>query len=148
MRESRWVHFACHGVQNTSSPTESALLLAGSSRLTLSEIIKLSLPHADLAFLSACQTATGTEDLEEESVHLAAGMLLAGYRGVVATMWTIMDDDAPRVAADFYEHLFKTSPPDPTRAAEALHLAIRKLREGSDGKKSFFHWVPFIHLGV
>ncbi|KAJ7937990.1 CHAT domain-containing protein [Mycena leptocephala] len=42
MKESRWVHFACHGVQS-ASPTESALLLAGSSRLTLSNIIDLSL---------------------------------------------------------------------------------------------------------
>ncbi|KAJ7114979.1 CHAT domain-containing protein [Mycena epipterygia] len=148
MKESRWVHFACHGVQNLSTPTESALLLAGSSRLTLSDIIKLSIPHADLAFLSACQTATGAKGLEEESVHLAAGMLLAGYRGVIATMWSITDDDAPHVAADVYEHLFKTSPPDPTRAAEALHFAVKKLREGSEGKKSFYHWVPFIHVGV
>ncbi|KAJ7263067.1 CHAT domain-containing protein [Mycena rebaudengoi] len=148
MKESHWVHFACHGVQNVSTPTDSALLLAGRSRLTLSSIIKLSIPHADLAFLSACQTATGTTDLQEESVHLAAGMLTAGYRGVIATMWSINDNDAPGVAADVYEHLFKTSPPDSTRAAEALHLAVRKLREDSDGKKSFFHWVPFIHLGV
>ncbi|KAJ7452636.1 CHAT domain-containing protein [Mycena latifolia] len=148
MRESSWVHFACHGVQNMSNSTESALLLAGSSRLTLSSIIKLSLPHADLAFLSACQTATGTNQLQEESVHLAAGMLMAGYRGVIATMWSIMDDDAPQVAADVYERLFQTSPPDLTRAAEALHLAVIKLRERSGGKKSLFHWVPFIHIGV
>lgn len=148
MKASRWVHFACHGVQNASTPTQSALLLAGSSRLTLSNIIQLSLPNADLAFLSACQTATGAKSLQEEAVHLAAGMLLAGYRGVIATMWSIMDNDAPQVAADVYEHLFKTSPPDPTRAAVALHLATRKLREGSGRYKSFFHWVPFIHIGV
>jgi CHAT domain-containing protein len=147
MKDSRWVHFACHGVQDMSAPTQSALLLAGSSQLTLSNIIELSLPHADFAFLSACQTATGAEGLSEESAHLAAGMLWAGYHGVIATMWSIMDHDAPQVAADVYEHLFKTSPPDPTRAAEALHLAIRKLCEGSDGKKSLFHWVPFIHIG-
>ncbi|KAJ7121058.1 CHAT domain-containing protein [Mycena epipterygia] len=116
--------------------------------LTLSSIIKLSLPHANFAFLSACQTATGALNLEEESVHLAAGMLVAGYQGVIATMWSIMDNDAPQVAADVYEHLFKTSPPDPTRAAEALHLAVTKLREESGRKKSFFHWVPFIHVGV
>ncbi|KAJ7147811.1 CHAT domain-containing protein [Mycena crocata] len=147
MQISNWVHFACHGVQDPD-PTQSALLLEGSSRLTLSNIIQLSLPHADLAFLSACQTATGAKELQEESVHLAAGMLLAGYRSVVATMWTIMDGDAPKVAGDVYEHLFKTSPPDATNAAEALHLAVRNLRENSDGKKSFFHWVPFIHVGV
>ncbi|KAJ7689622.1 hypothetical protein B0H17DRAFT_1295277 [Mycena rosella] len=94
------------------------------------------------------RTATGDINLEEESVHLAAGMLLAGYRGVIATMWTIGDNDAPQVAGDVYEHLVQTSPPDSTRAAEALHLAVRKLRDEAGGKKSFFHWVPFIHLGV
>ncbi|KAJ7245568.1 CHAT domain-containing protein [Mycena rebaudengoi] len=78
MKNSRWVHFACHGVQS-DSPTESALLLAGNSRLTLSNIIQLNLPNADLAFLSACQTATGSQELQDESVHLTAGMLLAGY---------------------------------------------------------------------
>ncbi|KAJ7131344.1 TPR-like protein [Mycena epipterygia] len=148
MKKSSWVHFACHGIQDITNPTESALLLAGSSRLTLLSIIKLSLPNADFAFLSACQTATGAKDLQEESVHLAAGMLLAGYRGVVATMWSIMDNDAPHIAGNVYQHLFQTSPPDPTRAAEALHLAVQRLQESSGGKKSFFHWVPFIHIGV
>jgi CHAT domain-containing protein len=148
MMNSGWVHFACHGIQDLDTPTNSALLLAGSSRLTLERITKLSLPHADFAFLSACQTATGDKTLEEESIHLAAGMLLAGYRSVIATMWSIRDNDASEVAGDVYEHLFKTSPPDPTRAAEALHLAVRNLREGSGGKLSFLRWVPFIHLGV
>ncbi|KAI0083074.1 hypothetical protein BDY19DRAFT_981021 [Irpex rosettiformis] len=31
------------------------------------------LPNADLAVLSACQTATGDETLSEEVVHLTAG---------------------------------------------------------------------------
>ncbi|KAJ6484105.1 CHAT domain-containing protein [Mycena sanguinolenta] len=148
MRDSNWVHFACHGVQNIKNPTESALLLAGSSRLTLLNIIQLALPHADFAFLSACQTAAGDKTLEEESVHLAAGMLLAGYRGVIGTMWSVMDNDAPKVASDVYEHLFNTSQPDPAQAAEALHLAIQKLRRESGGKKSLSRWVPFIHIGV
>ncbi|KAF8209992.1 CHAT domain-containing protein [Mycena galopus ATCC 62051] len=146
MRKFAWVHFACHGVQDRCNPTGSALLLAGSARLTLEKIIQFSLSHADFAFLSACQTATGDKELQEESVHLAAGMLLAGYRGVIATMWAIMDDDAPQVACDVYDHLFQISPPDPTRAAEALHLAIQKLR--SREKRSFVDWVPFIHVGV
>jgi CHAT domain-containing protein len=148
MRECSWVHFACHGVQNVSHPTESALLLANSSQLTLSNIIGLSIPHADLAFLSACQTATGNKELQEESVHLAAGMLSAGYRSIIATMWSIMDNDAPNVADDVYAHLFKVLPPDSAQSAEALHLAVRKLREGSAGKKLFMHWVPYIHIGV
>ncbi|KAJ7475027.1 CHAT domain-containing protein [Mycena latifolia] len=150
MRESRWAHFACHGLQDIFTPTNSALLLAGSSKLTLSDIIQLQLPHADLAFLSACQTATSSKNLQDESVHLTAGMLLAGYRGVIGTMWSIMDADGPQVAGDVYAHLFKTSPPDSTRAAEALHFAVQKLRDSdrAGGMKSFSRWVPFIHVGV
>ncbi|KAJ7469090.1 TPR-like protein [Mycena latifolia] len=150
MRESRWVHFACHGIQDIFTPTNSALLLAGSSRLTLSDIIQLRLPHADLAFLSACQTATGSKHLVDEAVHLTAGMLLAGYCGVIGTMWSISDTDGPQVAGDVYAHLFTTSPPDSTRAAEALHFAVRKLQDSdrAGGTKSFSRWVPFIHVGV
>ncbi|KAJ7479020.1 TPR-like protein [Mycena latifolia] len=150
MRKSRWAHFACHGIQDIFTPTNSALLLAGSSKLTLSHIIQLRLPHADLAFLSACQTATGSKSLEDEAVHLTAGMLLAGYRGVIGTMWSIKDNDGPQVATDVYAHLFKMSPPDSTRAAEALHLAVQNLRmsDCAGGTKSFPRWVPFIHVGV
>jgi CHAT domain-containing protein len=63
LKKSSFVHFACHGVQDATNPNESALLLANSSRLTLSHLQNLSLPHARFAFLSACQTSTGDEML-------------------------------------------------------------------------------------
>jgi CHAT domain-containing protein len=120
LKTASWVHFACHGVQHSSRPTESALLLAGHSRLTLQDLMQLNLSHRDMAFLSACQTAKGDERLSDEAVHLAAGMLMAGYRGVIATMWSVMDQDAPQVTRDVYGHLFTgKSIPDPT---EALHM--------------------------
>jgi len=147
MKESSWVHFACHGVQDIAKPTESGLLLAGSSRLKLLDIIKMSLPHAELAFLSACQTATGAEDLSEEAVHLAAGMLLAGYHGVIATMWSIKDRDAPCITDVVYAHLFREQQPDYTQAAYALHYAVQQLRRSTEGK-SYISWVPFIHIGM
>ncbi|TFK45053.1 CHAT domain-containing protein [Crucibulum laeve] len=142
---SSWVHFACHGVQDIENPTDSGLILANGALLKLSEIINLSLPNADLAFLSACQTATGAKDLSEEAVHLAAGMLLAGYKGIVATMWSITDRDAPQVAEDFYKRVFKDGVPDPRNAARALDHAVEKLR---DGGAPYLSWVPFIHIGI
>ena len=148
LKESSFVHFACHGVQDATNPNESALLLAESSRLTISRLNGLSLPHAQLAFLSACQTATGDETLVQEAVHLAAGMLSAGYRGVIATMWSIMDSDAPLVADEVYAQLFKDLDPDPTQAARTLHNAIKKLIKDSNVTKSFLEWVPFIHIGI
>jgi CHAT domain-containing protein len=146
LKECNWVHLACHGIQDISHPTKSALLLAGNSRLTLTDIVKLSLTQADFAFLSACQTAAGTEKLSEEAIHLAAGMLLAGYRGVIATTWSIMDSIAPQIADATYAHLLREPHPDPTQAAHALHFAIQKVCENT--KNSFFSWVPFIHIGA
>jgi len=125
MKTANWVHFACHGVQNVAASTESALLLAGTSRLTLSKIMELNLFPKDLAFLYTCQTAKGDEKLSDEAVHLAGEMLAAGYRGVVTTMWSMSDRAAPQVADDFYSHLFKpSSHPDPAQAAYALHYAV------------------------
>ena len=145
MGNASWVHFACHGVQDSENPMDSALLLSGSSRLTLSEIIRMRMPSKDLAFLSACQTATGNKGLSDEVVHLAAGMLLAGYRGVLATMWFISDLHAPTVANDVYAYLFKGGGPNSTNVAEALHYAMKNL-QGRPGV-SFLVWVPFIHMG-
>jgi CHAT domain-containing protein len=138
-----------HGKQHADDPTESYLLLANGSKLKLSDIIKLQLENAQLAFLSACQTAKGDEDLDDEAVHLAAGMLLAGYRGVIATMWKVDDEYAANVADQTYRLLFKEYDGDSTRAAEALHYVVEKVKKerAGEGVDSFF-WVPFVHLGV
>jgi CHAT domain-containing protein len=128
------IHLACHASQNASSPLESRFLFHD-GHLTLNTIIQKNLESADLAFLSACETSTGEETLADEAVHLAAGMLAAGYRRVVATMWSISDRHAPTVASDFYEYLWAHKSKDAgtkfdgTLSAYALHHAIRNLRE-------------------
>jgi CHAT domain-containing protein len=143
--DSNWVHLACHGSQRQDEPTKSGLSLED-GRLTLEEIIKLDLPHAEFAFLSACQTTTGEETLSDEAVHIAGGMLLAGYRGVVATMWSIQDDLAPEVADEFYRRMMEgEGRPDSRKAAEALHYSIQRLRRKGVPLTS---WIPFVHLGM
>ncbi|KAF8555187.1 hypothetical protein OG21DRAFT_1508009 [Imleria badia] len=147
MKEADWVHFACHGIQDAANPTESGLCLADRRRLKISDIIALSRPHGGLAFLSACQTAMGDERLSDEAIHIAAGMLFAGYGGVIGTMWSISDKLAPGVARDVYEQLFRNGTrPDYREAARALHEAIGRLRES--GRASFVTWLPFIHVGL
>jgi CHAT domain-containing protein len=146
MGNCNWLHLACHGMQRPDMPTKSALILQD-GHLTLEEIIKLQLPNAELAFLSACQTTAGDEKLSEEAVHIAGAMLLAGYRGVAATMWSIRDDLAPEVADSFYAHLTEhNSRPDGRRAAEALHFSVQNLRKRPG--VLLLHWLPFVHLGV
>ncbi|KAG2009631.1 mucin-like protein 1 [Coprinopsis cinerea AmutBmut pab1-1] len=142
------VHFGCHGMQDLSNPLNSHLLLSG-GQLTVEGLIRecqTSTPA--LAYLSACETAMGDEERPDESLTLAATMMFAGFRGVVGTMWSIHDQDAPIVANVFYQHLFRhggSSPPDVTDAAYGLDRAVKELR---DLGRPFHHWVPFVHFGV
>jgi CHAT domain-containing protein len=146
MSACSWVHLACHAIQDPRNPMKSAFCLRD-GQLHLSTIITKSLPHADFAFLSCCQTAMGDEMLSDEAVHLAAGMLLSGYRSVIATIWSIRDQDGPLIAGQVYSELLSSTEPDSSRAAEALHHAVGHLRE-KVGELSFLSWVPFIHIGI
>ncbi|KAF5340011.1 hypothetical protein D9611_012330 [Ephemerocybe angulata] len=149
------VHLACHALQGTTDPLKSRFLLYDGS-LDLSDILRRNLKNADFAFLSACQTGTGSHELPDEAVHLAAGMLAAGYRRVVATMWSIGDRHAPDVAFDFYKYLLdhRDSSPgergfDGSKSAHALHHAVQqfRLRLDDNSDRSYLAWIPYVHFG-
>lgn len=151
MRQHGWCHFACHGIQNAQDPMKSSFALHDGP-LELKTIMANSFASADMAFLSACQTATGDEKRSEESVHLAAGMLMAGYRTVFATMWSIGDTDAPLIADAVYSYLLQERRgnldlEEHSLAAYALHHAVACLRS-KEGEFAFVKWLPFIHIGV
>jgi len=71
-------------------------------------------------------------------------MFMAGYRSVIATMWSINDNDAPGIARDVYQRILKDGQPNRKEAAHALHDAVKRLRESG---VAFVSWVPFIHIG-
>ncbi|CAA7268641.1 unnamed protein product [Cyclocybe aegerita] len=96
------VHLACHAHQHLLDPLSSAFLVHG-EKLLLSKIVEASSKKAELAILSACQTAKGDENTPDEAIHLAGGMLFAGFPTVIATMWAIDDYDAPEVTKAIYE---------------------------------------------
>lgn len=146
MEKPNWVHFACHAKQDLSSPTKSAFCLHDGT-LDLATIARKQLKNSELAFLSACQTATGDKALSDEAVHLAAAMLTAGFRTVIATMWSIVDEDAPLVTEKVYEHLLGGEVPDARRAALAVHNATKRLRD-KVGVKEIAKWAPYIHIGI
>ncbi|KAJ7208875.1 ankyrin repeat-containing domain protein [Mycena pura] len=143
-----WIHFACHAKQDPVEATQSAFMLHDGG-LTLRQLMQhtnLSGRKA-LAVLSACQTATGAMDMPEEAIHLAAGMLMTGFQSVIATMWSIGDDDAPIVMKSFYSYLLHKAKGDSAQSSHALHYAVEQLRK-KVGVKNFLRWVPFMHLGV
>ena len=156
MNSHNWVHFACHGSQDVDQPLASGLYLHD-GRLELLEIMKQQIPNADLAFLSVSESSKGDPKLSEEVVHLAAGMLAAGYRSVVGTMWTTFDRYAPEFATEFYQYLLREDGLeglDSTRAAYALDYTTRAVRERlqpevgeNDIDPLLLIWVPYVHFG-
>lgn len=145
MEQYDWIHLACHAHQDAGDPTDSGFFLQDGS-LNLSTISQSSFKHKGLAFLSACQTASGDRELPDEAVHLASGMHFAGYPSVIATLWSIMDADAPLIADKVYGRLLKDRRMDYREAPTALHFAVDHLR-AKVGEKEFGRWVPYIHIG-
>lgn len=136
-----WLHMACHAAQRQSDPERSGFAL-WDGRLTLGALAAQPTQGRDLAFLSACQTAAGSVGHLDEAIHLAAAMQFLGYRGVVATMWTIADPPAPTVAEVFYRSVADR----PDAAANALHRAAAGLRR--DDPTDPLTWAPYLHLGI
>ncbi|KAJ7657694.1 CHAT domain-containing protein [Mycena polygramma] len=145
LQTCEWVHLACHGKQDTYDPPRSCLKLHEGD-LELGAIMKMALDKAEFAFLAACQTAMGDAQLVNESFHLGGGLIAAGFRGSIGTLWSMKDSDGPDVAETVYKYLFREgTTPKATDAAKALQLAVRKMRD--DGIP-YQRWVPFIHMGI
>jgi tetratricopeptide (TPR) repeat protein len=140
-------HFACHGFQDPILGTKSAFALHNGS-LELGQIASKRLFNGRFAFLSACHAASGLKELPGEAMHLAAGLQFAGFPSVIATMWGIRDEDAPKVAEHTYQYLFRNGLDgfDPSDAATALNRAVLHLRE--DPNITVDRWAPFIHFGI
>ncbi|MEU2062672.1 CHAT domain-containing protein [Streptomyces sp. NPDC013455] len=144
LHEHSWAHFACHAEQSLMDPAQSAFLLYD-GRLAASELLEMDLPSAELAYLSACETAAGGVNLPDEVLHLASTLQCAGYRHVVATMWSILDGSAPGIAARFYSAVNRSGRPDAGRAARALHDAVAAHR--AQDPTDLLRWAAFLHVG-
>ena len=140
-----WLHIACHGSQHPADLWNRAFILYDGP-LTVTALAALRHEHADLAYLSVCQTAREGALLPNEAIHLAGAMQLIGYRHVIATMWTADDNPAPQMADAIYTYLTATGYADATRAAYALHQAVTALRQQVPDQPLV--WAPYIHIGA
>jgi CHAT domain-containing protein len=86
IKTASFVHLACHGLQHRTNALESGFYLSD-DRLDISKLMELQLDRPWFAYLSACETAKGDTEQPDQVMHLAAAMLFAGFKHVVATMW-------------------------------------------------------------
>lgn len=141
-----WVHFACHAESSTHDASAARLLLADHEDhpLTVREIAGLRISRAELAYLSACDTARGPVKLADEAVHVTGAFHMAGFAHVIGTLWSVDDAIAAEVARDVYAS-FTTSGPDAATAAAVLHQAVRRIRARHATLPAL--WAAHVHVG-
>jgi len=145
MQRASYAHFACHGGIQPADPSAGGLYL-DDGPLTIRQLSECDLPAAELAFLSACQSATGSLRHLDEAITMAAATQLAGFRHVIGTLWYIADTVAPDVARGVYAALTGAGGGQPAviDSARALHDATSQLRAAGHPP---IQWAPYVHTG-
>ena len=144
------VHVASRGVLNKPNPLFSFIEFAEAQgedgRLEVHEVYGLAL-DADLVVLSACQTGLGSGALADvpagdDWVGLVRAFLIAGARGVIATLWTVEDRSTAVFIEKFYQEVAAGHPYD-----VALTRAKRSMLVAGDLVHPFY-WSGFVFVGA
>lgn len=106
----KFIHFACHGIQDEKHPFRSSLVLSKDKDenddgfLQVREIYWLDI-KADLVVLSACQTGAGLTDGAEGPISLARPFFYAGAHSVISSLWQINDKTTVTFMKVFYKYM-------------------------------------------
>ncbi|MEU4344587.1 CHAT domain-containing protein [Nocardia sp. NPDC023852] len=146
LHEHAIAHFACHGqaVSSAKHPDQGGLMLSD-GMFVPSFVRDLRTTQAQLAFLSACDTAGPDPALLDEPLNLASAFHLAGFRGVIGTLWHTADstETAEAVYAALTAH--GTRPADAAEAATALTETLRRMRNAYPAVPT--RWAAHVHVG-
>ncbi|WP_438493973.1 CHAT domain-containing protein [Streptomyces asiaticus] len=139
-------HFACHGraVSSDGNPHLGGLVL-NDGWISPSFVHDVHTTQGQLAFLSACDTASPDPALLDEPLNLASAFHLAGFRGVIGTQWHTADSTETAVAV--YEALTAhgTRPADTAQAAATLTETSRRMRDAYLAVPT--RWAAHVHVG-
>lgn len=134
---ARYIHLATHGLFRRDNPMFSAIQL-GTSRLSLFDLYDLRL-QAELVVLSGCGTGLNAVLGTDELVGLTRGLLYAGAKSTLVTLWDVHDASAATFMGHFYRSLATGLGP-----AQALRQAICEQRREHSHP---YHWAPFLLVG-
>ena len=134
----RYLHIATHGFHRQDNPIFSAIQL-GDGRMSLFDLYGLNL-RCELAVLSGCATGLHAVRGADELLGLTRGLLYAGARSVMASLWDVNDVSTARLIEGLYGHLTAGVQP-----AEALRQAAIELRAD---RPHPYYWAPFVLSGT
>src|SRR5262245_463504 len=146
------LHFATHGVLNNVAPMYSHLVLAQGDKnedglLEAWELMQMDL-HADLAVLSACETARGRYGAGEGVIGLTWALFVAGVPSTVVSQWKVESASTRDLMLNFHRRL---RAPAAAKAkvtkAEALRQAALKVMKNPETSHPFY-WAGFVLVGA
>jgi CHAT domain-containing protein len=134
---ARFIHIASHGFFRQDNPMFSSIRM-GDSYLSLYDLHQFQLP-AELVALSGCATGLSTIGAGDELVGLVRGLLQAGAKSLLLSLWNVHDRSTAELIRAFYAHL--TAGHD---KAAALGKAMQEVREAYPHP---YYWAPFRIIG-
>jgi len=139
------LHFATHGILNNASPMYSHLALADGGAgedglLEAWELMQLEL-HADLAVLSACETARGRFGAGEGMVGLSWAMFMAGVPSIVVSQWKVESAGTRDLMINFHRGLMSSE----TKSAALRQAALKVMKNPATSHP--FYWGAFVLVG-
>jgi CHAT domain-containing protein len=152
MGSYRVIHFATHGVIDDRNPMYSYLLLSRSGPndpddglLEAREMMQLDL-HADLAVLSACDTARGTVDAGEGLIGMTWALFAAGCPSTIASQWKVDSQATASLMIAFYRAWLGT---ESNAFAKAAALRRARLQMIHDRRyRHPYYWSAFVLVGA
>lgn len=135
--DSRLIHIATHGRYRPDNPLFSGIRL-GKSYLNLYDLYQFQL-NADLVTLSGCATGMNVVGAGDELLGLVRGLLHAGARSLLLTLWDVQDRTTADFMARFYRHLSST-----VNIPVALRNSMVELRVDHPHP---YYWAPFVLVG-
>lgn len=136
------LHLATHGILDDSAPMYSALVLAGSSDddglLEAREMMDLDL-SADLAILSACESAGGDVTPGEGIIGMSWALMVAGCRNTIVSQWKVESRSTAALMIAFHRQAAEGD----DGYAFALQRAQRELMRKDEFSHPYY-WSPFV----
>ena len=145
------LHFTTHGALNNVSPMYSHLTLAEGGPnedglLEAWELMQLDL-KAELAVLSACETARGRIGAGEGVIGFSWAMFIAGVPSIVVSQWKVESASTRDLMVNFHRAIISSGPKQTkTAKADALRQAALKLMRNPETSHPFY-WAGFVLVG-
>ena len=149
LKQYRFLQFATHGIVDTTNPELSGIVLSQIDKqgkpvekgyLRLGDIFNLDL-GAELVVLSACETGLGKNVKGEGLMGLTRGLMYAGSKRAVVSLWQVDDEGTSQLMPLFYKAILRGE--SPTSALRDAQLQLWQQKQWQNP----YYWAAFTLQG-